>query len=249
MPDKNERATGAASFEDIVARLADGYRSIGEMVYEVIRQAIISGAFAPGERLRQESLAAAIGVSRLPVRSALVQLESEGLVTFHPRRGAVVRSLTLAQIREIYETRELLESHALAKSMATMTPQRLKELRQLASAMDAEHEGGGFVDTRVAFYRALYDAENNPQLVEIIETLRSSVGRYLLGWRLSTGHPGGHKQLVEFMRRGDLAAAQDWLKAHLEQVRRGVEEIVQDATSPSGHPQRADAEGQASADA
>jgi len=249
MPGKKEQAVGAATFEDIVARLADGYRSIGEMVYEVIRQAIIGGAFAPGERLRQESLAAAIGVSRLPVRSALVQLESEGLVTFHPRRGAVVRSLTLAQIREIYETRELLESHALAKSMATMTPERLTQLRELASAMDAEHEGGAFVDTRVAFYRALYDADNNPQLVEIIESLRSSVGRYLLGWRLSTGHLGGHKQLVDFMRRGDLAAAQNWLKAHLEQVRRGVEEIVEESTGPSGTQQQADPEGQASAHA
>lgn len=249
MTAKKKQTASYANFEDIVARLAEGYRSIGEMVYEVIRQAIVSGALPPGQRLRQESLAAAIGVSRLPVRSALVQLESEGLVTFHPRRGAVVRSLTLAQIREIYETREVLETHALAKSMSTMTPARLKLLKQLATVMDSEHEGGGFIDTRITFYRELYDAENNPQLVEIIESLRSSVGRYLLGWRFSSGHPGGHKQLVEFVENGDVGSAQNWLRAHLEHVRQGVERIADGAPTLDAAPDGPDTEAPESAHA
>ncbi|GMA96815.1 hypothetical protein GCM10025881_36390 [Pseudolysinimonas kribbensis] len=83
---------GTVHLEEVAARLTNGYKTIGEMVYEVIRESIVSGAFAPGERLRQEAIATAIGVSRIPVRSALMQLESEGLVDFHPRRGAVVRS-------------------------------------------------------------------------------------------------------------------------------------------------------------
>jgi DNA-binding GntR family transcriptional regulator len=223
------------SLEAVVARLASGYRSIGDMVYEVIREAILSGAFSPGEKLRQEALAAAIGVSRLPVRAALVKLDAEGLVEFHPRRGAVVQTLTHEEIIEIYELRDLLETHALRKSMARMTPERVTELRALAESLDAEAEGDSFVDLRVRFYRALYDSRNAPKLTELIESLRSSVGRYLLGWRVSAagnGH-GHHSQLVALVASGDVDGAEGWLRKHLQEVSVGLDGILFGDVDPS----------------
>lgn len=237
-PGQDGRA-GQPNLRDVVDRLSRGYKSIGEMVYEVIRESIVSGAFAPGEYLRQEALATAIGVSRIPVRSALIQLDSEGLVVFHPRRGAVVRSLTDDQLRETYELRELLEPYALRKSMKTMTPERLATLRSLATRLDAEHSGPGFIDLRVEFYRELYDARHHPQLVELIEGLRSSVGRYLLAWRVSEIRPGHgtHAELIEFVATKNRSQAEKWLRAHLEEVRRGIERILADgqqAPTPPG---------------
>lgn len=228
-PDDAAPAPGAGnSLEAVVARLASGYRSIGDMVYEVLREAILSGAFSPGERLRQEALATAIGVSRLPVRAALLRLDAEGLVEFHPRRGAVVQTLTHDEITEIYELRDLLETYALRKSMQRMTPERIARLRELAEQLDAEAEGDPFVDMRVRFYRELYDAEGAPRLTELIEGLRSSVGRYLLGWRVSasgTNH-GHHTQLVEHVAKGDVERAERWLRKHLREVSAGVDHIL-----------------------
>jgi DNA-binding GntR family transcriptional regulator len=230
-----------ASLESVVARLGRGYRSIGDMVYEVLREAVVSGAFSPGERLRQEALATAIGVSRLPVRAALVRLEAEGLLEFHPRRGYVVQSLTHREIAEIYELRELLETYALRKSMATMTPERVARLRDLAAALDAEEEGDQFLDKRVQFYRELYDASNAPKTVEMIEGLRGSLGRYLLGWRVSHSGAGHatHSRLVEHVASGDTEAAERWLRHHLREVSAAVDDLLYGDT-PSGDPDEAD---------
>jgi DNA-binding GntR family transcriptional regulator len=221
-----ERAVG---LDEVVARLASGYRSVGEMVYEVIKEAIVSRTFAPGERLRQETLAEAIGVSRVPVRSALLRLNAEGLVSFNPRKGAVVSSLSVANVREIYKLRGLLEPYALRKSMATMTAGRVERLRELAAAVDQGREGRDFLDVRVAFYRELYDASGNPQLVELIEALRGNLGRYLLGWRVHSVTTDSHGDLIDHIARADVDKAERWLHSHLEDVGRGIERMLAEA--------------------
>ena len=109
------RGAGLDGLQGLASQAAVGYRSVGAMVYDVLRDAILSGVFEPGQKLRQETLAEAIGVSRVPVRSALIQLEADGLVEMQDRKGAVVRSLTVEQVTEIYELRQLLEEHALVR--------------------------------------------------------------------------------------------------------------------------------------
>ena len=217
----------SSRFAELVDRLSGSYKTISQLVYEVLKEAVVSGTFAPGEWLRQEWLARAIGVSRIPVRTALVQLESEGLVELHPHRGARVRTLTSAQINEIFRLRGLLESYALQRSMERMNPDRVAEVERLAERLDEQQEGSAFLDARIRFYRALYDEQNNPLLVQMIEELRSHLGRYLLGIRVDHSH--GHHQhadLVKYVARHDLASAQSWLQAHLEEVRAGIEALV-----------------------
>jgi DNA-binding GntR family transcriptional regulator len=216
----------ASTFSALVERYSAGYRTVGEMVYGVIKDAIVGGVLAPGERLRQEALAEAIGVSRIPVRSALMQLESEGLVLFHPRRGAVVRSLTASEINEVYELRLLLERHALDKAISTMTDERHSRLQLLAGKVDHEHDGADFAAARVEFYEVLYDLDANPQLLKLIGELRSAVGPYLLGLRVSARHARGHRELVDILGRRDRDAAQAWLDEHLGAVRDAVAGIV-----------------------
>jgi DNA-binding GntR family transcriptional regulator len=204
--------------QEIIENARVQYLTVGEMVYAIIRQAIVNGVLEPGDHLRQDALAQAIGVSRLPVRSALLQLESEGLVILHPHRGFTVRELTPEQVREIYEIRCVLETHALRRAIASMTPERIGRLEQLADQLDNAESGDAFVQLSFAFYRELYDAENNPLLVSLIERLHSDVGRYWLSRRVLDREQATHAQLLEHARSGDTNAAAAWLKAHLEDV-------------------------------
>lgn len=207
-------------------KAAGGYKTVSEIAYEVIKESILAGSFAPGQRLRQEALADAIGVSRIPVRSALMQLEAEGLVSYDARRGAVVTSLTADEVREIYRLREVLESYALRRTAGNLTKDRIKRLRRLADELDRHAEGAGFIDARVEFYRELYDAQANPKLVELVETLRASVGRYLLSARVSSGKHASHRALIDALASGNLDKALAWLHEHMATVSKGVEELA-----------------------
>ncbi|GII90546.1 GntR family transcriptional regulator [Sinosporangium siamense] len=222
---RKANASVELTFADVVGRASGGYKTVGQMAYDIIRECIITGVLAPGEHLRQEELAERIGVSRIPIRTALMQLESEGLVSFHPHKGAVVRTLTVEQVREIYELRVLLETYALRKSIARMTSARAARLRELGTALDEPHISASLVDERVAFYRELYDAGENPTTVEIIEDLRNSVGRYLLGLRVDHG-AGGHRELARLASRGDADTAAAHLRDHLEHVSRRIIEVL-----------------------
>lgn len=225
MPPKKARDAADARFAEVVEQLSSGYKTIGQMAYAVLREAILSGALAPGEWLRQESLAEAIGVSRIPIRTALLQLESEGLVSFHPHRGARVRSLTSSQIDEIFRLRKLLERYALRLSMASMKPERLETLRKLAGQLDEKPAGTDFIEARVQFYRAVYDTERNPLTTQMIEDLRGHIGRYLLRFRFDE-HDHTHARLVDHIAAGDLTAAENWLSQHLEKVREGLLQML-----------------------
>ncbi|KWX68742.1 GntR family transcriptional regulator [Mycobacterium sp. NAZ190054] len=205
--------------KQLAARRSQGYQSVGAMVYGILREAIIDGTLKPGRKLRQEVLAETIGVSRVPVRSALIQLEADGLVELRDRRGAVVKAMTAEQVREIYDIRAVLESHALRLSMSSMTPERVELLRRLAQVVDSEKEGGGFVDARSQFYAELYDAAHHPMLWSLIEQLRLKVGRYLLGWRLVDGNHHAHEELLDAVARGDVEGAVADVRHHLEKVR------------------------------
>ncbi|MFC0680591.1 GntR family transcriptional regulator [Lysobacter korlensis] len=215
-----------AGLREIAQRANSGYRSVGVMVYEVLRDAILTGRLSGGAKLRQETLAEAIGVSREPVRSALIQLEADGLVELRDRRGAVVKTLSVERVHEIYELRALLEGHALRRAMKSMTPERAARLRDLAIVADAKTEGTDFVSARVEFYRELYGGSQSTLLVEHIEDLRLQLGRYMLGWRVIGEHAHSHQALAEVIAAGDSAAAQKLLKQHLEAVRDGVLRVL-----------------------
>jgi DNA-binding GntR family transcriptional regulator len=219
-------AAPAEAFVEIVRRAEIHYTTVGEMVYGVIRQAILGGVFAPGQHLRQDALAEWIGVSRMPVRSALLQLESEGLVAFHPHRGAVVRALTPAQIQEIYEIRMLLEGHALRRAIENMTEERLARLRVLAADLDELESGERFAEQSLRFYRELYDHDRFPVLGNLIERLHEDVGRYLLGHRVLHRAEAPHARLLAYASSGDAEGAVRWLGDHLRDVAAQLAAIV-----------------------
>jgi DNA-binding GntR family transcriptional regulator len=225
-----------AAFRSIVDRNSRQFRTVGDMVYEVLREGILNGVFQPGERLRQDQLAAAIGVSRIPVRSALLQLESDGLITFNPYRGAVVNTLSPDEMREIYELRSLLESHALRKAASAMTPERLAHLEQLARELNEIQDGEAFLNRRNEFYRELYDREHQERTVDLIERLRAEAGRYWLERKVDyVSRPGqrDHLHLIEFIAAGDIDGAVAWLQDHLQRVCDELVALMENETAAS----------------
>src|SRR5690242_5553775 len=100
-------------------------QTVGSMTVEALRERILRGDYPEGEPLRQDALADELGVSRIPVREALRQLEAEGLVTFNPHRGAVVSSLSLDEIVELFELRADIECDLLARAIPRMERDQL----------------------------------------------------------------------------------------------------------------------------
>jgi DNA-binding GntR family transcriptional regulator len=221
-------AGGAAlptALSQLSSHVSSGRPLVGTMVYQALREAIVLNVFKAGEPLRQEALAEALGVSRVPVRSALLQLAADGLVELSERKGAFVRTHSAAQARELYDIRMVLEVHALRLSMRTMTPGRVAALRALSDA--AESKRAVEVDARRAYYAELYDVTNNPELVRLLEELRLKLGRYIFGWRLLNPHQHAHDDVLDRVAAGDEAAAVAAVEANLRYVRDGIVEMIE----------------------
>jgi DNA-binding GntR family transcriptional regulator len=130
----------------------DDQQQLTDRVHAALREAITSGRLAPEERIKQEQVAAELGVSRTPVREALHLLEREGLVRLVPRRGAVVQGFSAGDVRELYELRELLEPTAAALATARASAAERQTVLRLAGL--TERRRGGFEANR-EFHRAL----------------------------------------------------------------------------------------------
>src|SRR5690348_3005760 len=112
-------------------------QTLAAATVEAIRERILSGAYVEGEQLRQDALAAELGVSRIPVREALRQLEAEGLVTFSPHRGAVVSSFSVTEIEELFDLRAMLESDLLRRSVPHLTDEDFHRAAEILDDFEA----------------------------------------------------------------------------------------------------------------
>lgn len=208
--------------DQTLERMADearmAYRTVEDMVHHVVRQAIVTGVFEPGERLPQDRIAQSIGASRIPVRAALRQLEAEGFVVFEPHKGATVRALSTTEIAEIYELRAILESYAVHAVADRITPAQVDELEALASAVDSADDAETWDTARRAFYRRLYEIADRPHTEELIRRLRADVGRYWRLRRIAEDHGHGHDVIVKALRDGRPQDAADWIHTHFAEL-------------------------------
>ncbi len=200
----------------LVAASKGDYRTAEDAVAAVIRDAIVSGVFRPGERLPQDMLARLLDVSRMPIRSAMGRLESEGLVEVHPHRGATVRALSAEEVADLYEMRILIETFALRKTTAAITGDHFVQLELLADKLESDTSSESELVDRQAFYRYLYGIGNTPRVVTTIMQFRAEVSRYTMGLVDLRSHT--HRELLERIRLGNPDLAASWLEAHLREV-------------------------------
>lgn len=215
------------------AALVRERRTTQELVFEFLRDAILSGRIRGGTRLVQDKVAAELNVSRVPVREALLQLEAEGLVRMEAHRGATVVWLSPEEIAEIFEIRTLLMTAAVRMAVPHLTDEQIAQLEQIAARQEGEANMTARARLNHAFYATLFQNLNRPRLRSMIDRLEREVERYLLP--LKRPHLG-HLQLVEACRARDGERAAKLIEEHLSEV---AERAVALVRSTGGHvPER-----------
>ena len=195
------------------------YRTISEMVTATLRQAIIEGTLASGEAIRQDHLANAFGVSRMPVREALGRLDQEGFVALSPNRGARVAPVSPDDLREIYEMRVSAETLALRLALPELSNARIERAAEIQALMEtAPIAAFGRLNTE--FHKTLYAPCGRPRLLAHIESLSLAADRYLRIIVASldyadTSHEE-HRALLRACRRRDEKKAVKRLARHIE---------------------------------
>jgi DNA-binding GntR family transcriptional regulator len=193
-----------------------------DTVLHLLRSAIVDGRLPAGTRLDQNELAAELGVSRMPVREALKQLETERLVVVYPYRGVEVSRLEPDTILEMFEIRIALERLAVSRAAATMTPSHFSRLRAVLTEMD-QHltpspDGDPWMNLNQSFHGIMNEATGWPHLVESINQYRSNVERYVRYYFALRGREQSqteHWELLNACEKRDVAAAQKVIELHL----------------------------------
>jgi len=185
-----------------------------ERVEQLVRRGLLRGDYPPGAWLRQDDLAAELGISKIPVREALQRLAAASLVTFEPNRGAMVRPLSAADAEEIFALRRAIEPELLRRAIGRHT------IVDLATAeLALTSRASTLTEANWQFHRALYDAAGWPRALSMVETLHAAVAPYVL---LYTEGIGGaarsdaeHHELLESCRVSDGRSAGRILRTHL----------------------------------
>lgn len=155
-----------------------GAATLRQQIAVNLREAIYRGDFHPGDAIPEAQVASQLGVSRAPVREAILLLEKEGLVTVHANRGAVIRSLSPTELLEIMSMRYRLETWALELARPRMTPGILASLeRTYGSMVEAARRGDirGFTNIDHSFHRAFWEAGGNALLAETLQRISGPV--------------------------------------------------------------------------
>lgn len=205
--------------------------TIGDQTINHIRNQILSGQLAAGTRIDQNAIATELGVSIIPVRESIRQLEAEGLIEKRPYRGAFVAELSLTELLDIYAVREKLEELAAQLAAARMTPAILTSLDALIVEMETATASGDRValfDLNGAFHFAIYGASQNAILCQLIEGLweRSTVyrRRFTFMPERAAQSLAEHKQILDACRRGDAQAAGEAVRRNVAATTRAISE-------------------------
>jgi len=203
--------------------MPEKYRTMQEIAYDAIRDGILAGRHAPGQRLIADELAKEFGVSRMPVREALRRLEVVGLVTITPHRGAVVSELSECECIEIYHVRAALDGLATRLAAPHLSEDDHARLTALLAEMEAGVEAKDLqrvLHVNREFHTLIWIAARAPRLRDLLENLYDASQRFR---NISVLIPGRldqitheHRLIAEALARGDAAAAERYANEHHE---------------------------------
>jgi len=206
-----------------------------EFAREALRRAIFRGELAAGQHLIQSEVAAQLGVSVTPVREAMRDLATEGLLVLDSHRGGTVRSTSRKDMEEILEIREKLEAMAVTLGVQNATDEELDRAAALAELMAGESDLGSWVELNRRFHRLLHDAMRSPHLTAIFNRLEDATA--LCTAQAQRFDPGirrranaDHVKLLAAYRRRDADAALAILVTHSALSLSGLPEAVPSAT-------------------
>ncbi|QKV93706.1 GntR family transcriptional regulator [Streptomyces sp. NA02950] len=196
-----------------------------ERVYIHVKQAVLDRRYEGGTLLSEGELAEAVGVSRTPVREALLRLEAEGLLKLYPKKGALVLPVSAQEIADVVETRLLVEQHAVAKVVPAAEPLllRLEELLEEQKGHAAAGDLAAFAAADRCFHAAIVKAAGNGILAQLYDQLRDRQLR--MGVATMHAEPDRiakniteHTEILTALRAGDALSASATVQRHISWV-------------------------------
>lgn len=189
-------------------------KSLKEQVYDYLREQMQKGGLLPGSIINMDETSRKLGVSKTPLREALLQLEMQDFVTILPRRGIVVNILTLDEIKSYYDIIGALEAKALAASFSQLKPSDLKAMESLIEGMDkalALDDFDLYYERNLRFHDAYLKPCRNETLLKVVNTLKKRLydfprqSRFVKEWEQAS--VGEHRELMRLIREGRREAA------------------------------------------
>ena len=198
-----------------------------------LRRLIVSGELRPGQRVNQEDLAERVGLSVATVREALRTLEQEGQVTYRPRRGYFVTELRLADLREIYELRRVLEERAARQALPALDDAALERIARAAADCVAAAEAGDVaaeLEANRRFHFAILESPSQPHAMRVIRLLWDSTEAYRAMYYNSPEERlaslDAHERILAAVRRGDADSLVASLDEHRERALAVLETVL-----------------------
>lgn len=195
-------------------------------IYEELQKRILRNELKAAQPLRQDDIAMQFGVSKIPVREALRQLESEGLVEFKPRRGAFVVELSEAEVIEVLEIRIALESRAIELAIPNMTEADILSAKQILDEYEKVSSFELWSDLNNRFHQCLYNPCGLPKLVSMIQSIKNQAGLFMqLRVTQAAGFDRPHKEhmeLLEACEAADVKQGVKLIRQHIENTKKEV---------------------------
>ena len=214
--------------------------SPADVIFDALREAIVDGSLQDGATLRQDQIARMFNVSRIPVREALARLEEQGLVTTQRHKGAVVSSLSLDEITDLFEFRALIEGEAIRQAVGRIQPQTLDEARRYAEEFASESDSRRWAQLNRLFHSTLYRDCARPYHLQVVTSAIDKVGRYLRAQLVLTDGIARarreHEGILKAAIARDADQAADLTRAHILGASRSLVEFlsVQRAAAETG---------------
>jgi DNA-binding GntR family transcriptional regulator len=224
---------------------APAFKTLADWATAQLRESIVSGQLAPGQRVYEQDLATRMGISRTPVREALRHLHREGLVLLAPNRETVVASYTIQDVREIYQVRCALEGMAARLAAVNRAEAAMGRLFCLHDRMAAVVAAGGtreaYTDLDLEFHDVILGAAGNGRLSEALLHLRSQTKRHML-FSLRVWNPvgmqhnlGEHEAVALAVRDRDPERAEAAMRRHISVSAEVVVRALEEAERINGH--------------
>ncbi len=205
------------------------YLPLRDVVFNTLRQEILTGKLKPGERLMEIHLANKLGVSRTPIREAIRKLELEGLVIMIPRRGAEVAQITFKSLEDVMEVRRALDVLAIELACDRMTKDELEKLKQACenfSAVAKTDDTRKIAEADVAFHDIIVLSTGNTRLIQLVNNLSEQMYRYRFEYlKDQTNHDTlmqEHLEMYQSIQRKDKETAARTVRKHIDNQEKAI---------------------------
>ena len=203
-------------------RVLQARKSLGEHVFDSLKQAIIEGKFSAGEWLVESHIAETLGISRTPVREAIHKLEREGFVEQQPRGGFTVLGLNRADIEETFGIRSVLEGYAARLAAIKHRKGELaplnKKIDEFQKCLDSK-QLNDLTEINTEFHDLLYALSKSPKLIHMINVLREQIYRYRLmilkEIKMARMSNEDHKLMLTYIRKRDADGVEKLVRDHI----------------------------------